>query len=283
MAADFTSPPPAFRPLSLPRRRCLWAAVVCCLFTVGISSHGQTPEDATGGSESSVAQPSDEHHSAAHHGQGDHPQAHHPGHAADSSESYSSHRVHHDFSDAERWAAIFDDPERHSWQLPEELVDLMAIVDGQTVADLGAGTGFLLPYLASATPHGKVLALDPEANLVEHMRQRAEEAGLEQVEVRQIPYDDPQLTPASVDRIVIVNTWHHIEQRESYAAKLLAGLGPEGRLFIVDFTMDSPSGPPKEHRLAPEEVMRELEAGGFDSQLIEEPLPRQYIVVGKRR
>lgn len=197
-------------------------------------------------------------------------------------EAHGGHQLHHDFSDAERWAAIFDEPERLEWQRPEEVVQHMKISDGATVVDLGAGTGFFLPFLAKAASHGKVLGLDPEENLVHHMRQRVAEADLGQVEIRRIPYDDPELAAGSVDRLLIVNTWHHIEQREVYASKLLAALASDGMLFVVDFTLDSPSGPPKKHRLPPQEVIAELIAGGFEAEVIEETLPRQYIVVGRR-
>lgn len=201
---------------------------------------------------------------------------HHPG------KGHHGHQLHHDFSDAERWAAIFDDPERVTWQRPEEVVRHMDIADGATVVDLGAGTGFFLPYLAEAAANGKVMGLDPEDNLVEHMRARVEEADLDHVEIRRIPFDDPQLAAGSVDRLLIVNTWHHIEQRGDYASKLLAALREDGKLYIVDFTKDSPSGPPKQHRLEPQEVIDELAAGGFEAEVIDETLPRQYIVVGRR-
>ncbi len=283
-----TKPQPT-PPLPLPgRRQHRWKFPLAVLFGLLTLAGGAVAQE-TVAQETATQPPSHgasdpegahDHHGGTHdHHGGAHD---HGKEAKDGAEPYTSHDLRHDFSDAERWAAIFDAPERLEWQRPGELVQLMAISDGQTVADLGAGTGFLLPFLAAATPHGKVLALDPEANLVEHMRRRSDEAGLKQVEVRQIPYDDPQLADGSVDRLVIVNTWHHIQDREQYASKILAGLNVGGELFVVDFTLDSPSGPPKEHRLPPQQVIEELKAGGFDAELIEEPLPRQYIVVGRR-
>jgi ubiquinone/menaquinone biosynthesis C-methylase UbiE len=191
--------------------------------------------------------------------------------------------VHKFDKPAAEYAKHFDDPKRDAWQKPAELVKLMAVAPGMVLVDLGAGTGYLLPHLSKATGvTGKVLALDVEPQLVEYMQERAKREGLANVTAAKVPYDDPQLPPASVDRVVIVDTWHHIDGREAYAKKLAAALKPGGRVAIVEVTKKSAHGPPRHHRLAPEQVIRELEAGGLKAKLVKESLPRQYVVVGKK-
>jgi SAM-dependent methyltransferase len=191
--------------------------------------------------------------------------------------------VKHDFSDAEMWSQRFDDPARDAWQKPGHVVELMALEEGMTVADLGAGTGYFLPHLAGAVgAKGHVLGLDPEPGMVEFMTQRAERQGLKTVEARRIPFDSPSLAEGEANRILIVNTWHHIGDRRAYSALLAKSLAPGGAVFIVDYTRDSPSGPPVAARLPPEQVMEELAAGGLEVELVEEDLPRQYVVRGRR-
>ena len=183
----------------------------------------------------------------------------------------------------ERWSKRFDAADRPDWQKPQDVVRLMGLTSGMAVADLGAGTGFFLPYLAAAVgAEGKVLGLDVAQSLVDHMNGRAKEAGLSQVEARLIPTDSPGLDAASVDRVVIVNTWHHIDARSDYSAELLKTLKPGGAVYVVDYTLESEEGPPKGHRLAPERVVAELEGGGFKAEIMEETLPRQYVVRGTR-
>lgn len=192
--------------------------------------------------------------------------------------------MHHRFVDAERWSKRFDDPERDSWQKPAVVITKMEITPGMTVADIGAGTGYFVAYLSSAVgPHGSVLGLDIEPSMVEFMTKRAKKEGLQNVEARVVDPNDPGIGTGKVDRVLIVNTWHHIAKRAAYAEILLRGLTPEGRVYIVDFTRDSPHGPPVSQRLSPERVMEELEAGGLEAKLVEETLPDQYIVVGSRR
>lgn len=204
--------------------------------------------------------------------------AEHPG--AEHARHEGGHR--HDFSDVERFAAIFDDPARDEWQRPGEVVALLDAAPGMIVADLGAGTGYFEPHLARAVGgEGRVLALDVEPTMVAHMRERFAEAGLANVEARRVAPDDPGLARHGVDRILIVDTWHHIAHRERYAAKLRDGLRPGGSVLVVDFTSDSPHGPPEPMRLPAAAVAAELAAGGLAVEILSETLPFQYAVRGR--
>ena len=215
-------------------------------------------------------------HGAGHPGAGSHDGPH--GHG---SLAHAEHN--HDFSDVERWAAMFDDPERDAWQRPTEVVALLSIEPGATVVDLGAGTGYFLPHLAPAVGEaGRVIALDVEPAMVEHMQRRIAENAIPRAEARTVAPDDPQLEPESVDRILIVDTWHHIEDRVAYAQKLRDALRPGGSILVVDFTLDAPRGPPAAMRLAPEAVATELREAGLGVEVTEESLPMQYAVRATR-
>jgi cyclopropane fatty-acyl-phospholipid synthase-like methyltransferase len=209
------------------------------------------------------------------------PKAEPPHH--DAQHDHEKHHAHR-FDDAEAWAKEFDDPSRDEWQKPDEVVRAMALSPGMVVADLGAGTGYFLGRLSRAVgPDGKVLALDVEASMVEHMKKRAAAEGLANVEARAVAPDDPNLAPASVDRILVVNTWHHLPERDRYAVKLAAALKAGGELWIVDFTKESPRGPPAEFRFPPQEVMGALSGASLEPSLVEESLPHQFIVKAVRR
>ena len=189
----------------------------------------------------------------------------------------------HRFDDAEKWAKVFDDPARDAWQRPADVIALLALTPGMTVADLGAGTGYFEPHLSRAVgDRGQVLALDVEADMVRYLGERAAREQLANVTARQVPMDDPQLPAGKVDRVLIVDTWHHIQDRPAYVKKLAAGLAPGGWVVVVDITLESKYGPPVAARLRPEQVVAELEAGGLAAAIVDEPLSEQYVVVGKR-
>jgi len=80
-----------------------------------------------------------------------------------------------------------------------------------------------------------------------------------------------------------VDTYHHIGNRTQYFAKLKSLLRPTGRIAIVDFNADSPSGPPAQHRISPERVMEELNAAGYSLMETLQFLPRQYYLVFRKR
>jgi predicted methyltransferase len=189
----------------------------------------------------------------------------------------------HRFEHADHWAKELDDPSRDSWQKPELVVTAMEITPGMTVADIGAGTGYFEPHLSRAVgPKGRVLALDVEPDMVRYLSARAAREQLANVDARQVAPDDPALPAASVDRVLIVDTWHHIADRAAYASRLAAALTPGGEVIVVDFRPDAQRGPPPEHRIAPGEVANELAAGGLAARVTDIGLPEQYVVVGTR-
>jgi ubiquinone/menaquinone biosynthesis C-methylase UbiE len=149
-----------------------------------------------------------------------------------------------------------------------------------TVADLGAGTGYFSVRLAKAVgSHGCVLAIDIEPKLVDHIRARAAQEKLPQVVAVLAAPDDPKLPPRGVDLVLIVDTWHHIDDRLGYLAKLGAGIAPGGRVAVVDFKKgEFPVGPPDGHKLTPEAVVAEFVEAGWTAAGRWDGLPYQYVL-----
>lgn len=190
-----------------------------------------------------------------------------------------AHAMHHRFEHADEWAARFDDPKRDAWQQPDRVVAALALAPGMVVADVGAGTGYFEKRLADAVgPNGKVIAVDIEPDMIRYLGERAQREHTPNVEPRLAAPDDPKLAPRSVDRILIVDTWHHIEDRVAYGKKLAAALKPGGTIFVVDFTQDSDKGPPKQHRFPPAQVQDELQRAGLNARIVDVGLPDQYVI-----
>ncbi len=185
---------------------------------------------------------------------------------------------HHRFDDAARWAREFESPERDAWQRPDFVVSALALSRDARVADLGAGTGYFSVRLARAAPEGRVWAVDVEPSMVQWMRERARREGIANLFATLATPDDPML-PEAVDLVLVVDTWHHIEGRRAYFERLRGWLRPAGRVVIVDFRRDSPSGPPMHARVPPEEVRADLEAAGYAFERAVDGLERQYMLV----
>jgi ubiquinone/menaquinone biosynthesis C-methylase UbiE len=191
----------------------------------------------------------------------------------------------HDFADVEYWTSVFDDPARDVWQKPKELVAALDVRRGSVVADLGAGTGYLSRRLAAAVgPDGTVLAVETEPNLVVHLRQRAERERTPNVVPVLASTDDPRLPIGLVDLILIVDTYHHLDDRRTYLPALRRFLRPGGRVAIVDWQKrELPVGPPMDHKLAREQVLDEMQASGFTLAAEHDILPYQYFLVFRGR
>ena len=196
--------------------------------------------------------------------------------AAAAAQAPTTHQ--HRFSDAERWAQIFDDPERDAWQQPRKVIEALDLGADATIADIGAGTGYFAMRLAKQVPRGRVYAVDVEPDMVRYLAERAKREKHENVTAVEGAPNDPRL-PQKVDVVLLVDTYHHIDDRVQYFQKLHGSLKPGGRLAIIDFRMDSPVGPPAAVRLAPQNVTAELERAGYKLAQEHGFLAYQYFLV----
>jgi len=158
----------------------------------------------------------------------------------------SDHHQHR-FSDAEKWAKVFDDPARDEWQKPDEVIRALKLVPEARVADIGAGTGYFAVRLARAVPEGQVFGVDAEPDMVRYLRERARREGLANLTAVAAKPGDPSL-PTAVDLVILVDTYHHVPDRERYFRELKKALRPGGRLasscLTVAAGMRAPFGGP---------------------------------------
>jgi SAM-dependent methyltransferase len=187
----------------------------------------------------------------------------------------------HRFEDAEEWAKRFEEPGRKQWQKPDEVVTALALRPEAKVADIGSGTGYFAVRLARAVPQGKVYGVDIEPDMARYLGERARREGLGNLEAVLGEPGDAKL-PEAVDLVLVVNTYHHIGERVAYLRRLGEKLRPGGRVAIVDFREESPKGPPRAHKLSPEQVRGELEAAGYRLTQTHDFLPDQYFLVFQR-
>ena len=191
----------------------------------------------------------------------------------------------HPFDDVRHWQRVFDNPKRDGWQRPAAVVEALELSPGMTVCDLGAGTGYFSRYLSSAVgPEGAVLAVETEPNLVGFLRERAEREGTANVTPVLASFDNPRLPRAACDVLLVVNTFHHLDDRSSYIGALADVLSPGGRLAIIEWQKRPlPVGPDMDHKLARTQVLEEMRLVGYE--LVAEPtvLPYQYFLVFEKK
>jgi arsenite methyltransferase len=186
------------------------------------------------------------------------------------------HQHHPPSSD--EYAKVLEDPSRDEWQKPHDVIVALNLKATDSVADIGAGTGYFARRFANHA--GKVYAVDIDEKL---LAIAARNAPPSLQTILSVP-DDPRLLPQSVDVVFFCDVLHHIESRPAYYAKLAKALKPGGRIVVIDFhKKDLPVGPPPSMKLSEQEVATELEQAGFAVVQRLDILPYQYFVVFKKR
>jgi ubiquinone/menaquinone biosynthesis C-methylase UbiE len=117
----------------------------------------------------------------------------------------------HRFNDIDQAVKMFEGAEREAWQKPDEVVNNLHLRRGDVVVDIGAGTGYFTRRFAAAVgPQGKALGLDIEPTMVTHINAEAQKQQIANLSARQVPPNDPQLDPQSVDVVFLCDTYHHL-------------------------------------------------------------------------
>lgn len=182
----------------------------------------------------------------------------------------------HRFDDAESWARIFDNPARDAWQKPDEVVQALALAPNAVVADVGAGTGYFAARLARALPRGRVYAADASPDMVKYLAERAQREQLPNLSAVRAAADGPNL-PAPVDLVLLVDVYHHIDDRVGYFRALQGALKPAARVAVIDFKPETRRGP--RHKIPASTVREEMRQAGY--AMVQELafLPDQYFLV----
>ncbi len=151
-------------------------------------------------------------------------------------------------------------PKRDAWQRPAEVMDALGIRPGSIVADVGCGSGYFTFHLAVRVgPQGKVYAEDIDDKELAKIRRKAKKEGLTQIETLEGASDDPSLPAASVDVVLVVNSYHEWRHYDAMLQGIYRALKPGGLLGLIDGVDDSGKSRSTyyEHHRMPEEVERE--------------------------
>ena len=189
----------------------------------------------------------------------------------------------------ENIAKTLADPHRDGRQKPVELVEALEIKPGTTVADVGTGVGYMLPFLSKAVgPQGNIVAEDIQTDFLDKAKENAAEKHLSNVRFIKGTERDPMLPAASLDLVLTLDVYHHFDYPDEMLAHISKSLKPGGRFAIVDYYKRPEAmanGNAMQHiRIDMDDVIREVERNGFQLVKKQEHLPKsQYIAVFKKK
>jgi ubiquinone/menaquinone biosynthesis C-methylase UbiE len=183
-----------------------------------------------------------------------------------------------------RGAAWLERPERAVEEQPDRVVEGMALAPDAVVADIGAGSGYFTFRLARAVPDGRVLAVDVQPEMLEILETRMAEAEVENITLVLGTASDPNLAEASVDAILLVDTYHEFDYPLEMARAMTRALRPGGRLYLVEYRAEDPEIPILPlHKMTEVQARREIEAAGLTFVENGTFLPTQHFLVFEKR
>ena len=184
------------------------------------------------------------------------------------------------FEETEKYIAFLERPDRAEWQRPEIIVKALHLGGTETVADLGAGSGYFTFRLAAALPEGKVYAIDVEPEMLRHIHHKTMSEGVGNIEVVLATYDDPKVSE-DTDLVFICDVLHPVQGRQPWLKRIGDALRPGSKLVLVEFMEgDLPAGPPASIKISRDEIVSLTENAGF--RLAEDHsdlLPYQHFLV----
>jgi ubiquinone/menaquinone biosynthesis C-methylase UbiE len=178
-------------------------------------------------------------------------------------------------------AEWLDRAERDSEEEPDHAIDVLKITKGSTVADIGAGSGYMTVKLAKKVGNeGKVIATDIQPGMIDLLNKRLAKSRITNVTAVLGTQDDPRLPIESLDLVLMVDVYHELSQPQLMLRHIKASLKPGGRLVLLEYRKEDPNVPIRpEHKMSVAEAKLEVEAEGFKLTKTNEDLPRQHILI----
>jgi ubiquinone/menaquinone biosynthesis C-methylase UbiE len=176
-------------------------------------------------------------------------------------------------------AAWLDRPEREVEEAPSVLMRSLGLKPTDTVADVGAGTGYFALRLASLVPQGRVLAVDIQPEMLQILEHKRREAHLRNVQPMLGKPDDPGLPPASVDLVLLVDVYHEFAFPREMMQGLVRALKPGGRVALVEYRAEDPDVPIRAtHKMSQAQARSEMQAVGLVWAGTVDTLPWQHLM-----
>lgn len=151
-----------------------------------------------------------------------------------------------------------------------QIMEVLGVKPGMTVADVGAGGGAMTVVIGRLIGDGKVFATDIGQRQLREIREYADREGLKNVTVLEGAAASTNLPPACCDAIFMRDVYHHVTALEAFNKSVRESLKPGGRLAVIDFR-PRPGSKPADgvpanrggHGIPPDVVIEEVTAAGF--------------------
>lgn len=191
--------------------------------------------------------------------------------------------------DVTKYKETFEGESREIFKSREAIVAACQIREGESIADVGAGTGlFTRLFAAKVGPKGTIQAVDIAQNFLDHINKTAKDSNLTNIKTILADAKDSRLAPESADLVFICDTYHHFEFPQRTLESLHRALKKEGRLVVIDFERiegKSREWTMKHVRAGREVFQKEIETAGFERMEAKTPegLAENYFLMFRKK
>ncbi len=157
------------------------------------------------------------------------------------------------------------------------VIRILGIKPGQTVADIGAGSGYYTMRVAPIVgPTGRVIAQDIVPAYLDTLKKRVARSRLKNVSFVLGSPVDPRLPRGAIDTALLIHMYHEISQPYALLYNLRASMKPDGKVAIVDMDRNSAM-----HGMPKALLVCEVKAVGYTLVTLTDLKPG-YLAVFKR-
>jgi SAM-dependent methyltransferase len=177
-------------------------------------------------------------------------------------------------------APWLDRAEREAEEQPTRALDIIKVLPGTVVADIGAGSGYFTERLARLVgPSGRVYATDIQQGMLDLIRHRVTRERIDNVTLILGEPSNPRLPDGAIDLALMVDVYHELAAPQIALGHIRKALTPTGRLVLIEYKGEDPSIPIlPSHKMTVAQAKLELESEGFGLAAVDSTLPRQHIL-----
>lgn len=160
--------------------------------------------------------------------------------------------------------SIFEAPGRDAKLHINDVMDILGVEPGRTVADIGAGSGWFTVRAAKrVTNTGEVYAVDINPEAIDYINNRVHKEQLKNVKTILSKPDNPELPADSINAVLFLKAYHEVANPVVLMRNLRVSLKPGARVGIIER-----NGNGADHGIEKQVVLREAGEAGF--RLLEE-------------
>jgi precorrin-6B methylase 2 len=170
--------------------------------------------------------------------------------------------------------------EREKEENVSKLIQNMGIKPNDTIADIGAGSGYHVFRIATIANKGMVYAVDIQTEMLMAIKNIKERSKIKNIKIILGSEESVYLPKNSVDKILMVDVYHEFSFPIEMITSIKSALKPEGELFLIEYRAEDPNVPIKKiHKMSEKQAVKEMNAAGFKLKKNINNLPWQHCMI----